>query len=87
LEVAGPPGVSVGVGVGVGVSVGVVLTETNGGTLGAVSPPGPPHPANNAVLPSRATTDRVRMVTEPNRKPYSWLSTNSFVFAIANPHP
>ncbi|GAA3573713.1 hypothetical protein GCM10022235_49000 [Kribbella ginsengisoli] len=87
LEVGGVLGVSDGVEVGVGVSAGVVLTDTSGGTLGAVSPPGPPHPASNAVLPSRATTNRVRMVTEPNRKPYSWLSMNSFVLAIANPHP
>jgi len=55
---------SLGVGDGVseGVSVGVVLTDTSGGTFGAVSFPGLLQPAR-ANTTRNAATGRIRMVT------------------------
>ncbi|GAB2564557.1 hypothetical protein GCM10027269_18700 [Kribbella endophytica] len=50
-------------GVSLGVSVGVVLTETSGGTLGAVSPLPPPQPATARPVKAKTTTGRIRMVT------------------------
>jgi hypothetical protein len=50
-------------GLPLGDSVGVVLTETNGGTFGAVSLPPPPHPATTRPVMARTTTGRIRMVT------------------------